>query len=121
MRTLAIWLILSGTVVAQDLIYEGTWVTTKNRKLDGTMTCVVIDNGKDTWHGRFFGVWQGVKFSYDVDWSGPPEKLVGKATIDGAKYDWTGTVTPGSPGQFKGTFDSGRYTGSFDLKQKIPK
>lgn len=109
-----------GNLVAEDLVYEGKWVTT-NRKLDGTMTCVVKDKGKDKWHGKFYGVWQGVEFSYDVDWTGTPDNLVGKAVIDGANYEWTGKMTTVTPGTFSGKFTGDRYTGSFDLKQKVKK
>jgi hypothetical protein len=119
MRILATLLLLlfGSSVMADDLIYEGTWVTT-NRKLDGTMTCVATDLGKEKWKGRFYGEWQGSKFSYNVEWTGPPEKLTGKARIDGADYDWTGSITPSSPGEFKGTFTGTRYKGYFNLKQK---
>lgn len=92
--------------------YEGTWVTT-NVPLRGRMISdVTMVSGK--WRGRFYGVWQGRNFDYNVDWDGTPDRLVGKAVIDGAKYDWTGSITPNS---FKGTFTGNRYTGSFDLKR----
>jgi hypothetical protein len=113
-------LMFCGTTMAAELVYEGTWVTT-NRKLDGTMTCVVTDKGKDKWHGKFYGIWQGVKFSYDVDWTGTPDKMVGKAVIDGANYEWTGEIVTETPGTFTGKFTGDRYTGSFDLKQKVYK
>ncbi|HEY2413262.1 MAG TPA: hypothetical protein VGI40_13515, partial [Pirellulaceae bacterium] len=73
----------SAAAVAEDATYEGPWHTT-NRKLDGTMTCAVKDLGDEKWSGRFYGQWQGVPFDYTVAFSGPPEKLQGKATIDGA-------------------------------------
>jgi len=100
-----------------DSTYEGTWVTT-NVPLDGTMTAVVSEKGHEKWHAKFYGVWHGRRFSYDVDFEGPPDKLVGKATIDGAKYTWTGSMDPKTPGRFKGSFTGNRYTGSFDLKSK---
>lgn len=111
---------LPQQVVAQDkkdLVYEGTWKTT-NRKLDGTMIAEVTDLGGGKWKGRFYGVWQGVKFDYKVEFSGPPDKLTGKARIDGADYNWKGSMGTESPGFFKGTFDGSRYIGSFDLKTK---
>ncbi len=111
-------LLCCGWAMADDLKYEGTWVTVKNRKLNGDMTCVVTENGKDKWKGHFYGTWEGRKFSYNVDFTGPPDKLVGKAVIDGADYDWTGEIGAQSPGWFKGSFTGNRYTGSFDLKQK---
>lgn len=105
-------------VQQSELTYEGTWVTT-NRKLDGRMTAVVSDLGGDKWSGRFYGVWQGVKFDYDVKFSGPPDQLRGKATIDGADYEWIGEMSKESPGTFKGRFTGNRYLGSFDLKQVV--
>jgi hypothetical protein len=115
---------LSGSVAAEDAIYEGLWRTT-NRKLDGTMTCIVRDLGRDQsgqtkWSGRFYGIWQGVPFDYTVAFAGPPEKLTGKAQIDGADYTWTGDMNADADGRFKGTFGGNRYTGYFDLKRKQP-
>jgi len=110
-------LVASETANARDLVYEGTWVTT-NRKLDGTMTCIVTDLGDNQWRGHFSGVWEGVSFSYKVDFSGPPEKLRGQAMIDGAFYEWTGEMDKESSGWFKGKFSGSRYIGSFRLKQK---
>ena len=104
---------------AEDAIYEGVWRTT-NRKLDGIMTCVVTDFGDGNWQGRFYGVWQGVKYDYTVTFAGQPNDLRGKATIDGAQYDWKGEITGEPAGSFKGTFGGTRYTGFFDLKEKPP-
>lgn len=100
---------------AETYVFQGSWKTTANRKLDGTMTCDVIRTAKDKWTGKFYGVWQGVEFSYDVKFSGPPNELKGKATIDGASYDWTGSI---DKEKFKGTYTGSRYTGSFDLTRK---
>jgi hypothetical protein len=100
-----------------DAVYEGLWKTT-NRKLDGTMTCVVTSLGPEKWSGRFYGVWQGVPFDYTVPFTGPPDNLRGTATIDGAHYDWIGVLSDEAGGSFKGTFGGNRYTGSFDLKPK---
>src|SRR6186713_2799320 len=111
MRTILIGLFLlasAATAGARDLVYQGDWVTT-NRKLDGTMTCVVTDLGDQEWRGYFYGVWQGVQFSYTVKFSGPPEKLHGKAIIDGADYEWTGSMSKGPPGWLKGSFGGSRY------------
>lgn len=120
---LASTLLLAMAAVAsgQDYVFEGPWHTT-NRKLDGIMTCEVNDLGDDQWQGRFHGVWQGVPFDYTVKFDGPPAKLRGKAQIDGADYEWTGSMTreatAESPGRFKGSFGGTRYTGYFDLKEK---
>lgn len=114
--TLALLFGSFGTAAAA-ITYEGTWVTT-NRKLDGTMTAVVDDLGGDRWKGKFFGVWMGRKFSYDVEWTGKPDDLTGKAVIDGASYTWKGKMAPTTPGSFEGTFTGSRYTGYFKLKEK---
>jgi hypothetical protein len=119
MRTILVGLGLLAScaaAAAKDRVYTGTWVTT-NRKLDGTLTCVVTDLGGNRWRGHFSGVWSGRRFSYKVDFRGPPDKLRGQAVIDGANYEWTGAMQ-GSPGSFRGRFRGSRYTGHFTLKQK---
>lgn len=103
-----------STATARDYLFEGTWRTT-NRKLDGRMTCVVTDLGDQKWQGRFYGVWQGVAFDYNVDFSGPLTELRGTAVIDNANYIWAGRIDEGSPGSFRGNFDGDRYRGSFEL------
>lgn len=117
----AVLLALSTAASAQDYVFEGPWHTT-NRKLDGIMTCEVKDLGAEKWQGRFHGVWQGVPFDYTVNFEGPPSKLRGTAQIDGADYQWTGSMgreaTAESPARFKGSFGGTRYTGYFDLKEK---
>src|SRR5207237_1211733 len=60
-------------------VYEGTWLTTANRKLDGPITCMVTSLGENRWRGHFSGSWQGMQFSYLVDFEGPPDKLRGRA------------------------------------------
>lgn len=120
MRNTVLGLILltsSAPALASDLVYEGTWVTT-NRELDGTLTCVVTDLGGDKWRGNFNGEWQGMPFSYRVDFSGPREKLHGQAIIDGAFYEWTGEMDVEKGGSFKGKFSGSLYVGSFTLKKK---
>lgn len=94
--------------------YVGPWKTT-NRKLDGIQTAIIKHAGGENWTGRFYGVWQGVSYDYDIKFSGPPEKLVGKAVIDGASYDWSGQITDDD---FRATFGGSRYVGSFDMKRK---
>jgi hypothetical protein len=110
-------LVVSATASARDLVYEGTWNTT-NRKLDGTMTCVVTDLGNNQWRGHFYGEWQGTPFSYKVDFRGLPDKLRGQAVIDGADYEWTGVMDTQPGGSFKGKFWGSRYVGSFTMKQQ---
>ena len=79
---------------------------------------MITDLGDQQWRGHFYGVWQGVQFSYTVKFSGPPEKLQGTAVIDGADYEWTGSMSKEAPGWFKGSFGGSRYIGSFNLKPK---
>ena len=121
-RILALVLLSAAPVaaLAADDVYVGEWHRT-NRKLDGTMTCVVTPLGSNNWRGRFYGVWQGVPFDYTVDFSGPPDNLRGLATIDGAQYDWKGTLSAESPRTFQGQFGGSRYTGHFKLSQQLPK
>jgi hypothetical protein len=107
----------STAVAAESVVYEGTWNTT-NRKLDGTMTCVVTERENEQWQGRFYGVWQGVAFDYTVAFAGPPDALHGSAQVDGADYTWKGRITKGEAGSFVGNFGGNRYSGSFDLKEK---
>jgi hypothetical protein len=102
---------------AEPRIYQGTWITT-NRKLDGTMTCVVTELSDEKWSGRFYGVWQGVSFDHTVAFAGPPSKLRGTAVIDGADYQWQGALSDDSPSRFTGSFGGSRYTGHFDLHEK---
>lgn len=97
-----------------DGTYSGTWVTT-NRRLDGTMKCVLKNTGGRNWEGTFDGVWQGQYFKYTVKWEGIPSALKGKATVDGASYDWEGNLTDTT---FKATFGGSRYKGYFDLKKQ---
>jgi hypothetical protein len=110
-------LIACGPVTATDQTFEGTWHTT-NRKLDGSMTCVVTDLGRDQWRARFFGTWQGVPFDYTVPFTGKLSDLRGTATIDGASYVWTGKIIDTMPPSFQATFGGTRYTGYFDLTAK---
>src|SRR6185436_2814267 len=102
---------------AEGVVYEGTWNTT-NRKLDGTMTCVVTQSGNERWQGRFYGVWQGVAFDYTVAFAGSPDELRGTAQVDGADYTCKGRITKGESGNFVGNFGGNRYSGYFDLKEK---
>ena len=102
----------------KEMIFQGTWLTI-NRQLDGEMTSVVTDLGGNKWRGHFYGTWQGVDFSYRVNFTGPPEKLVGTAVIDGADYQWSGELSRDANGFFKGEFDGSRYRGSFKLKRKV--
>ena len=109
-------LLSTSQASGSELIYEGTWKTT-NRKLDGTMTCIITPVGKEAWKGRFYGIWQGVDFDYTVDFTGPRTALKGIATIDGAGYRWAARL---EEHRFRANFNGDRYEGSFDLKRKPP-
>jgi hypothetical protein len=98
-----------------EYVYSGTWVTVKNRKLNGTMDCVLTRVDKEKWKGKFSGVYGGSPFSYSVDWIGKPDRLSGQSRIDGVEYEWTGKITKSV---FEGNFKSRRYDGSFNLKTK---
>lgn len=109
-------LLFSSSFVFADesVSFRGPWKTT-NRKLDGIMDAVVTSKGNQQWEGRFYGVWQGVEYDYTVKFTGPADQLRGTATIDGASYEWTGSV---SKRHFNGTFTGSRYNGSFDMTAK---
>lgn len=95
--------------------FEGEWRTTRNRRLDGIMKCHVRRNG-DVYDCRFWGTWQGIDFEYNVKFDGPLDDLKGHpCTIDGARYQWKGSIVDGV---FKGDYESNRYDGWFELKEK---
>jgi hypothetical protein len=120
--------------------YAGPWVTTWNKKLDGDTNCIVQQLTPDRWQGRFWGIWQQVPFDYTVEFQRAKSKqgktakpdadestdptakalVSGKATIDGASYDWTGVLTPE---EFNIKFTGSRYEGHLELtraKEKPP-
>ncbi len=107
--------------------YEGPWLTTKNKKLTGTMTCQVTATSNGKWQGRFWGVWQQVPFDYTVNFTadkraiesissdaGSGEAVNGTAMIDGADYVWAGLLLPN---EFKINFTGSRYEGHAELKR----
>lgn len=117
-------------------LYSGPWVTTKNKKLDGTTNCQVKQLSKDRWQGRFWGVWQQVPFDYTVEFGrytpekvasaskengqqnvrlvdvGADDLVTGKAMIEGASYVWTGRLTLS---RFDIVFTGSRYEGHLEL------
>lgn len=95
-----------------NISYKGTWNTT-NRPLDGGMSCVVSNLGDNKYRGHFYGVWRRQPFSYKVEFSGTPERVEGKALIDGASYQWVGVM---NKNKLSGKFTGNRYLGSFDLR-----
>src|SRR5258707_112456 len=48
-------------------LYQGPWVTTKNKKLNGNSNCQIQQLAIDRWKGRFWGTWQQVPFDYTVE------------------------------------------------------
>jgi hypothetical protein len=121
-------------LAVKAVYYQGPWVTT-NRKLNGTINCEVKQLSPDAWQGRFWGVWQHVPMDYTVQFgrdsptaaknggrlvsitetqSADAMPVAGKATIDGAHYDWVGTF---SPEEFDIQFTSSRYQGHLELKR----
>ena len=107
-------LLFPAVLNAKDYVYEGSWNTTRNIKLTGNMTCVIVSTGKERWQGVFTGVWQGSDFSYTVPFTGPAGDLRGTANIDGDEYSWAGKV---DTAKFRGSF-TGKYLGSFELLRK---
>jgi hypothetical protein len=109
--------------------YQGKWVTTWHKNLDGTTNCEIKQLTNDRWQGRFWGEWQRVPFDYTVEFAkSKPKKLKspegarrahevfveGKAMIDGASYDWTGKLTVQN---FDIQFTGSRYNGSLKLSR----
>jgi hypothetical protein len=113
--------------------YEGAWVTTKSRKLDGTASCEVTQLSKDHWRGRFTGQWQQTPFDYTVEFNTDggskhtrlvsietttakpgPVSITGKAEIDGIQYEFAGLL---SPREFTIQFTGDRYEGAVLLKR----
>lgn len=123
-------------LTAKAVYYQGPWITT-NRKLDGTINCEVKQLSPELWQGRFWGTWQHVPMDYTVQFGrdsttaakngGRIVKIsetqftdavpvAGKATIDGAHYDWVGTL---SPEEFDIQFTGSRYQGHLELKRSV--
>jgi hypothetical protein len=113
--------------------YEGAWVTTKSRKLDGTASCAIKQLSKDHWRGQFSGEWQQMPFEYTAEFSvddrskhtrlvaaetnsAKPSQVsvVGKAEIDGAHYEFSGQL---SAHEFTIQFTGDRYEGAVLLKR----
>jgi hypothetical protein len=118
----------------------------KNSTVPPIVNCDVKQIAKDRWQGRFWGQWQHVPFDYTIEFAPDKSKnatdergghnapnvkltakatettVAGTATIDGAHYDWTGTLTPK---EFNIRFTGSRYEGHMELsrvddKKSIP-
>jgi hypothetical protein len=113
--TIAILLLLSSPLLARDYVYQGEWVTTSGRQLNGSMTCILTPTAKHKYNGRFYGVWMGQSFDCPVQITGPIEKLQGFATLeDGSSYAWAGFV---SKDEMRAKFNGSSYNGYFNLKR----
>lgn len=97
---------------AADYVFHGSWKA-DNRPIDGPMSCDFTTLGNNKYKAKFYGVWQGVPFEYNVTFSGPPDKLKGTATVDHVPYTWTGSADAEN---FSGSYTSHRYQGSFAMK-----
>lgn len=130
-KLLFVLLVLSSCGFAAAQKFEGPWITPSYR---GILKCDLTDLGKDKkgvqrWKGRFYGYWQGINYSYNVQWTGPANKMKGTATIDGRPYTWTGkilkkkTKSRGTVEEFTGEFRSAlrSHTGTFKMSRTIKK
>jgi hypothetical protein len=124
MRTalLTLALVLAGSpAFAEETTktWQGTWRNLRFRTI-GMLKCAAVtkDDGK-TWDGTFEGVFRGRKFRYKARFQGKPGRgqtdLSGTATIDGARYQWTGYIKGTTLyGKFR---SSNGYYGNFGLKE----
>lgn len=98
---------------AEDYFFQGSW-RADNRPIDGPMSCDFKTLGNNKYKAKFYGIWQGVPFEYNVTFSGTPDKLKGTATVDHVPYTWEGSADTDN---FRGSYTSYRYHGSFTLKK----
>ncbi len=121
-----------GDISKVEGLYVGPWVTTNpKKKLNGTSNCEVKQLAPARWQARFWGVWQQVPFDYTVDFTGGPVEssspaaaaqssdattysVTGTALIDGASYEWSGTL---SPREFLIQYGGSRYEGHLELSR----
>jgi hypothetical protein len=85
--------------------WTGTWMNRKY-KSSGPLKCVAVRQEDGTVAATFSGKFVNDPFSYDVTIATKPERdrtmLVGRATLDGDKYEWSGYVRGKTlSGQFK--------------------
>jgi hypothetical protein len=98
--------------------WQGTWRNLRFRT-SGALKCTAVSKDGKTWDGTFEGVFRGRKFRYKAGFQGKPGRgrtdLSGTATIDGAKYQWTGYIKGATLyGKFR---SSNGYYGNFSLKE----
>ena len=94
--------------------FEGGWVDVGN-PTRGPMAAGVQEYDDGTWRARFTGIFEGRKFDYVVQFTGPADRLVGEARINVAKYTWSGRITRET---FFGRYRSNRgHDGTFTLRR----
>jgi hypothetical protein len=102
--------------------WSGTWMNRKY-KTSGPLKCVAVRQDDGTVAATFSGKFVNDPFSYDVTIDTKSEKdrtvLVGKATLDGDKYEWSGYVRGKNlTGQFKSLKG---HNGEFKLEETTKK
>jgi hypothetical protein len=106
----------------EEKTWEGTW-TNKRYDTTGSLKCVAQPGKDGTWKATFSGDFQGRAFSYDVTFKGKQgkggEALSGSSTVNGYKYQWTGTLKGDTlTGRYRA---SNGYFGDFVLKAQAKK
>jgi hypothetical protein len=103
LRSVAICLVLTApaVVLAADSnqpaakTWSGTWMNRKY-KSSGPLKCVAVRKDDGTVAATFSGKFVNDPFAYDVSINTKADKdrttLVGTATLDGDKYQWSGYV-----------------------------
>src|SRR5436190_22513070 len=85
----------SAALAEEEKTWEGTW-TNKRYGTTGRMKCVGTKQKNGSWKATFSGKFQGRDFSYTVTFKSKAgkgqEALSGTATINRARYQWTGTL-----------------------------
>lgn len=100
--------LLGSPLLAQDSerTWEGRWNNQKYNT-NGPLKCVAASGEVGEWKATFSGLFGATPFTYDVTFQGKPgggqQALSGTSTIQGYRYDWTGSL--------KGTTLTGRYRG----------
>ena len=119
---LAIGLVLACTpafAAETTKTWQGTWKNIRYRTT-GPLKCTATSKDGKTWSAKFDGLFRRRKFSYRVKFQGKPGRrqttLSGTATIDGARYRWTGRIKGKILyGKFR---SSNGYYGNFTLREK---
>lgn len=102
--------------------WEGTW-NNQRYNSSGPLKCVAQPVKDGVWKATFSGKFQGRTFTYDVTFKSKPgkgqEALTGNATVNGYKYQWTGSIKGETlTGRYRG---NNGYFGAFVLKSSAKK